>query len=56
MANYAESLSIEGDLLLSGFYLEDLDLIKSTCAEHNLTFHVNFLRNNWVAAHFKKLI
>ena len=55
MEQYAACLNEDGDLLLSGFYLEDLDLIKSTCASFNLTFQFNFLRNNWVAAHFKKV-
>ena len=54
MEQYAKSLNVDGDLLLSGFYQEDLNLIKSKCAEYNLVFKVNFLRNNWVAAHFKK--
>lgn len=55
MEDYALALNPHGDLLLSGFYLNDLELIKSTCLKYNLTFQINFLRNDWVAAHFKKL-
>lgn len=55
MEQYAACLENDGDLLLSGFYLEDLDLIKTTCLSFNLTFQFNFLRNNWVAAYFKKV-
>ena len=55
MEQYASCLENDGDLLLSGFYLEDLDLIKATCLSFNLTFEFNFLRNNWVAAYFKKV-
>lgn len=55
MEQYATCLEKGGDLLLSGFYLEDLDLIKSTCASFDLIFQFNFFRNNWVAAHFKKV-
>ena len=54
MSKYANCLTNDGDLLLSGFYLEDLDLIKETCAKLDLVYQHNFLRNNWVAAHFKK--
>ena len=53
MEIYASCLVKGGDLLLSGFYLEDLDLIKLTCEKYNLEFQYNFLRNNWVAAYFR---
>jgi len=54
MGKYANCLNSKGDLLLSGFYLEDLDLIKESCSQHGLVYQHNFLRNNWVAAHFVK--
>jgi len=50
---YAKSLNSGGDILLSGFYLEDLELIKEFCLKYNLTFVDNLVRKNWVAAHFK---
>ena len=55
MKQYAACLDDGGDLLLSGFYLEDLELIKDACALYNLIFEFNFLKNNWVAAYFKKV-
>ncbi len=54
MSEYANSLIPNGDLLLSGFYKEDLTLIKECCKKFDLEF-ISFLeRKNWVAAHFKK--
>lgn len=54
MPKYVKALNKEGDLLLSGFYKEDLNLIQESCISLGLTF-VNLLeRKNWIAAHFKK--
>ena len=55
MGHYSTSLNKDGDILLSGFYIEDLELIKSTCAEFDLKYQFHFLKNKWVAAHFKKV-
>jgi len=55
MEQYSTSLNKDGDILLSGFYIEDLELIKSTCAEFDLKYQFHFLKNKWVAAHFKKV-
>ena len=54
MEIYASCLDFDADLLLSGFYLEDLPLIKDVCEKNNLSFVMNFERNNWIAARFKK--
>ncbi len=54
MSEYANSLNSKGDLLLSGFYKEDLTLIKECCKKFDLEFASSLERKNWVAAHFKK--
>lgn len=54
MESYCSSLENGGRLFLSGFYNEDLNLIKATCTKLNLTFVDKKKRNNWVAAIFKK--
>ncbi len=54
MSKYANHLSENGDLLLSGFYESDLSDIKASCAENGLKYDTHILKNNWVAAHFVK--
>jgi ribosomal protein L11 methyltransferase len=54
MESYCFSLENEGQLFLSGFYNEDLNLIIATCTKFNLTFVNKIERNKWVAAKFKK--
>lgn len=51
---YAQCLTSDGILFLSGFYTEDIALISEKCNEHNLFFVGNFERNNWVACKFEK--
>lgn len=53
---YAQCLSSDGILLLSGFYTEDIALISEKCNEHNVFFVGNFERNNWVACKFEKRV
>jgi len=52
MAIYVQSLEKGGALYLSGFYQEDLPLIRSACENLGLTFEDNKLKNNWIAAKF----
>ena len=54
MKIYGESLQVNGELFLSGFYKEDLDLISETCTKLGLTFVENKEHNNWIAAKFRK--
>jgi ribosomal protein L11 methyltransferase len=49
---YASCLKEGGVLLLSGFYLSDLDMISSKCGQHNLQFEKKIQKNNWVAAKY----
>lgn len=52
MSKYRACLDEGGQLFLSGFYSEDLDLIKETCAKLGFSFVSNKERNNWIAAKF----
>ena len=49
---YVSCLKRTGVLLLSGFYLNDLDKISSKCEEHNLQFEKKLEKNKWVAAKY----
>jgi ribosomal protein L11 methyltransferase len=52
MEVYKKSLLEEGSLYLSGFYTEDLPIIKDCCNKLGFTFVDKKERNNWVAAKF----
>jgi len=54
MHHYAEHLQTEGQLYLSGFYVEDLKIIRSACATLGIKFDRYIEQDNWVAALFKK--
>ncbi len=49
---YANCLSEEGILFLSGFYVEDIPIINEKCSEVGLTFKKNIEKNNWVAVKY----
>jgi len=49
---YTSCLNKKGVLLLSGFYLSDLDMISTKCSSYNLRFEKNLEKNNWVAAKY----
>lgn len=51
---YAAKLLPGGPLVLSGFYTEDLDLIKDKALENGFTFTSMRTKNNWVSAVFTK--
>ena len=51
---YAQSLKAGGMLLLSGFYEEDIPLIREKAEAHSLQYVENLERNKWVAVKFKK--
>lgn len=55
MATYSACLKAEGELYLSGFYTEDLEIIKKECNKHKLQFVEDLARNKWVAAKFIKI-
>ncbi len=51
---YADCLRSNGELLLSGFYLEDLEIIKEACISKGLIYKSHLIKDNWVAAYFVK--
>lgn len=54
MGHYARHLNSDGDLYLSGFYREDLPVIREACSALGIKFERYTETNNWVAALFKK--
>jgi ribosomal protein L11 methyltransferase len=51
---YVEVLNPNGQLFVSGFYSEDLNMIRDVAERSGLTFIGNLEKNNWVSAHFIK--
>jgi len=49
---YVDCLNKGGDLFLSGFYEEDIPVIKEACIKLGLTYIEYFERSNWVALKF----
>ena len=49
---YAKALNNGGELIMSGFYVEDLESIRDRAAELGLQFMRFTENNNWVAALF----
>lgn len=54
MPSYTEVLQNRGQLFLSGFYKEDLPLIREKCRALGLIYRSHKTRNKWVAAAFEK--
>ncbi|WP_298536325.1 50S ribosomal protein L11 methyltransferase [uncultured Algibacter sp.] len=52
MGTYISCLNKGGMLFLSGFYNDDIPMIKAECENHLLKFEEKFERNNWVALKF----
>jgi len=51
---YVDVLNANGQLFVSGFYSEDLNMIRDVAQRSGLTFIGNLEKNNWVSAHFIK--
>lgn len=49
---YAASLNKGGILMMSGFYSEDLNMIKERCKQFKFKFERSLTKNNWIAAGF----
>lgn len=49
---YVRTMKSNSLLLLSGFYLDDLNDIKEECSKHGLQFIENKMKKNWVCAKF----
>lgn len=54
IAQYAQTLVPKGCILLSGFYMDDLDDIKSEAKKYGLVFVESVSKNKWTAAIFVK--
>lgn len=54
MAAYTKLLKNGGPLILSGFYTEDLPILKEEAARCGLIFESHREKNNWVSAIFRK--
>ncbi|SHE74256.1 ribosomal protein L11 methyltransferase [Mariniphaga anaerophila] len=54
LPSYSASLNPGGKLFMSGFYLNDLDDIKSKARETGLNFASNLEKKNWVVGIFEK--
>lgn len=54
IAVYVSHLNDKGQLYLSGFYKEDLAIIKQETDKHKLTFLKHLEKENWIAAKFVK--
>ena len=46
---YCQALKPDGEILLSGFYTEDIPIIETKCNENGLAIHSFTEQNNWVA-------
>lgn len=55
MAVYKDHLATGGYLLLSGFYDQDLGMIKEKCASLGIEYQSHTEKNDWVAAVFKSV-
>lgn len=54
MRQYVDSLTEKGELLLSGFYESDTEILKSTANELGLKFVNQATKDNWALLHFNK--
>jgi ribosomal protein L11 methyltransferase len=51
----SQMLHSQGDLLISGFYQTDIKDLSAKAAETGLMLQEHSTKNNWCAAHLKKL-
>lgn len=51
---YLDCLNEKGSLFLSGFYEEDIPVIKEACIKNGLKYIEHFEKSNWVAVKFLK--
>lgn len=54
LSDIAHSIRINGSLLASGFYLQDLHIITNAASNFGLVLQNHITKNNWCAAIFKK--
>lgn len=54
ISQYVKTMKNNSDILFSGFYAEDIPVIKAEAERNGLVFVDNMEKNNWVALHFQK--
>jgi ribosomal protein L11 methyltransferase len=54
LQTYADCLTANGKILLSGFYDTDVDVLKEAATNCGLTFVLSESKNNWTLLHFKR--
>lgn len=54
MKSYAQSLNENGTLFMSGFYVEDIDILKKEAEKYGLSFIYHIERDNWAGVKFIK--
>ena len=52
ISDYAKVILQGRDLLMSGFYIDDLNIIQKVCRSEGFRFIRKFDQNNWEATHF----
>ncbi len=52
---YASCMQPGSELFMSGFYVEDIPVIRQECEKNQLQFVANTEKNNWTAVQFVKL-
>ncbi len=53
LRHYVSCMNLGAELYMSGFYKEDLDIIKEECEKNNLEFISFIEKNNWVSGKWK---
>ncbi|MCM1292693.1 MAG: 50S ribosomal protein L11 methyltransferase [Bacteroides sp.] len=54
MMHYARSLRPGGRMILSGFYLDDVDVVEKAAAQYGLAHELVMDRDNWACVHLRK--
>jgi ribosomal protein L11 methyltransferase len=54
ISQFSSSLNDKGTLIVSGFYTQDLPIIKKVFEENKLKLDSFTSKNNWIAAIFRK--
>ena len=54
LKTYADCLTPNGQIFLSGFYDTDVDVLKEAATNCGLTFVLSESKNNWTLLHFKR--
>lgn len=54
-SKFAQALSENGIILLSGFLIDDLDDIKNACNNYRLIYHSMMQKKDWIAMKFSRI-